>query len=158
VSDYYKILGVDREADDEIIKAVYRKLALRYHPDVAPSASDAQRFLKIQEAYDVLSDPEKRRAYDASLAAKRRAGQGSRARRRSRTVGEGSGGRERGWDLRISLGGIDLLGLGVRVQKGSARNRTPPAKPSRARAQTPPATPRARSKALPPQKRPETQS
>jgi molecular chaperone DnaJ/curved DNA-binding protein len=60
--DYYKILGVDRNADEKAIKSAYRKLARKYHPDVN-KGQDA-RFKEINEAYEVLSDPEKRRRYD----------------------------------------------------------------------------------------------
>jgi molecular chaperone DnaJ/curved DNA-binding protein len=60
--DYYKILGVDRGADDKTIKSAYRKLARKYHPDVNKGKDD--RFKEINEAYEVLSDPEKRRRYD----------------------------------------------------------------------------------------------
>ena len=60
--DYYKILGVDRKADDAAIKSAYRKLARKYHPDVNKGKDD--RFKEINEAYEVLSDPEKRRRYD----------------------------------------------------------------------------------------------
>ncbi len=60
--DYYKILGVDRSADDKAIKTAYRKLARKYHPDVNKGA--AERFKEISEAYTVLSDPEKRKRYD----------------------------------------------------------------------------------------------
>ena len=60
--DYYRILGVERTADDKTIKSAYRKLARKYHPDVN-KGQDA-RFKEINEAYEVLSDPEKRRRYD----------------------------------------------------------------------------------------------
>ncbi|MBI1736659.1 MAG: DnaJ domain-containing protein [Candidatus Rokubacteria bacterium] len=60
--DYYKILGVDRTADEKTIKSAYRKLARKYHPDVAKGKED--RFKEVTEAYEVLSDPEKRRRYD----------------------------------------------------------------------------------------------
>src|SRR6185503_5091566 len=60
--DYYKILGVDRKADDATIKSAYRKLARKYHPDV--NKGKDERFKEINEAYEVLSDPEKRRRYD----------------------------------------------------------------------------------------------
>jgi len=62
--DYYKILGVDRKADDKTIKSAYRKLARKYHPDVAKGKDKGDRFREINEAYEVLSDPEKRRRYD----------------------------------------------------------------------------------------------
>jgi DnaJ-class molecular chaperone len=60
--DYYKILGVDRKADDKTIKSAYRKLARKYHPDV--NKGKDEKFKEISEAYEVLSDPEKRRRYD----------------------------------------------------------------------------------------------
>jgi DnaJ-class molecular chaperone len=62
--DYYKILGVDRKADDKAIKSAYRKLARKYHPDVAKGKDSGDKFKEITEAYEVLSDPEKRRRYD----------------------------------------------------------------------------------------------
>jgi DnaJ-class molecular chaperone len=63
--DYYRILGIERSADDKAIKTAYRKLARKYHPDVAKDKAGAGRFQEINEAYEVLSDPEKRRRYDA---------------------------------------------------------------------------------------------
>src|SRR3989454_5507605 len=62
--DYYKILGVDRKADDKTIKSAFRRLARKYHPDVAKGKDTTDRFKEINEAYEVLSDPEKRRRYD----------------------------------------------------------------------------------------------
>lgn len=63
--DYYKILGVDRKADAKTIKSAYRRLARKYHPDVAKSKDAPERFKEISEAYEVLSDPEKRQRYDS---------------------------------------------------------------------------------------------
>ncbi len=64
-SDYYKLLGVERNATTDEIRAAYRKLALKYHPDRNPGDKEAERkFKEISEAYDVLSDAEKRRLYD----------------------------------------------------------------------------------------------
>ena len=63
--DYYKILGIDKGATEKDIKNAYRKLARKYHPDLNPNDKDAKRkFQEINEANEVLSDPEKRRKYD----------------------------------------------------------------------------------------------
>jgi curved DNA-binding protein len=63
--DYYKILGVDKNASDEDIKKAYRKLARKYHPDLNPNDKEAnKKFQQINEANEVLSDPEKRKKYD----------------------------------------------------------------------------------------------
>ncbi|MBN1448891.1 MAG: molecular chaperone DnaJ [Bacteroidetes bacterium] len=63
--DYYEILGVERSADDATIKSAYRKLALRYHPDRNPGDHDAEeKFKEAAEAYEVLSNAEKRQRYD----------------------------------------------------------------------------------------------
>jgi curved DNA-binding protein len=62
--DYYKVLGVARNASQEEVKRAYRKLARKYHPDVSKEANAEERFKEVQEAYEVLKDPEKRAAYD----------------------------------------------------------------------------------------------
>ena len=63
--DYYEVLGVERTADEAAIKAAYRKLAKKLHPDVNPGDKDAEeKFKEVNEAYQVLSDPQKRAQYD----------------------------------------------------------------------------------------------
>lgn len=63
--DYYEVLGVDRNADDSTIKKAYRKLAMQFHPDKNPDDKVAEeKFKEASEAYEVLSDPEKRKIYD----------------------------------------------------------------------------------------------
>jgi curved DNA-binding protein len=63
--DYYKVLGVSRDASAEEIRKAYRKLAMKYHPDRNPDDKQAEeRFKEINEAYQVLNDPQKRAHYD----------------------------------------------------------------------------------------------
>ena len=62
--DYYEILGVSKDASAEEIKRAYRRLALQWHPDRNKSPEAEEKFKEINEAYEVLSDPKKRRAYD----------------------------------------------------------------------------------------------
>ncbi len=62
--DYYKIMGLARDASQDGIKRAYRKLARKYHPDVSKDPTGEEKFKEIGEAYEVLKDPEKRAAYD----------------------------------------------------------------------------------------------
>ena len=63
--DYYDILGIAKSASDSEIKAAYRKLAMKYHPDRNPNNSEAEKkFREVTESYEVLKDKEKKSAYD----------------------------------------------------------------------------------------------
>lgn len=64
-TDYYDVLGINKNADEKTIKKAYRKLAKKYHPDINPGDSNAEaKFKEVTEAYEVLSDPEKKKLYD----------------------------------------------------------------------------------------------
>ncbi|MFH1836746.1 MAG: DnaJ domain-containing protein, partial [Candidatus Omnitrophota bacterium] len=63
--DYYKLLGVSKEASQDEIKSAYRKLAVKYHPDKNPGNKEAEnKFKEISHAYEILGNPEKRKKYD----------------------------------------------------------------------------------------------
>jgi curved DNA-binding protein CbpA len=88
-NDLYKLLGLPREASQDDIRQAHRKLVRKYHPDANPEDPRAEaRFKEIQQAYEILSDEEKRREYDKGLHTSSRA---NSARPRSR-AGERTGG------------------------------------------------------------------
>lgn len=86
--DYYKILGLDKNASADQIKKAYRKLARQYHPDLNPNDKDAnKKFQQINEANEVLSDPEKRKKYDQYGGNWQQAEAYEKARQSQRTTG-----------------------------------------------------------------------
>ena len=62
--DYYEVLGLAKGASDDEIKKAYRKLSKKYHPDINKEADAEEKFKEVSEAYEVLSDPQKKAAYD----------------------------------------------------------------------------------------------
>jgi curved DNA-binding protein len=133
--DYYQILGVDKSATQDDIKKAYRKLARKYHPDVSKEADAAQRMAEVNEANTVLSDPEKRAAYDTvgaqAWAAGARSGDDVRPPPGWNTGYEfGDGGGTEGFRAHFGDGGGDysdffeqMFGQ-ARATSGSRRSRT----------------------------------
>ncbi len=96
--DYYEVLGVPKDADEDALKKAYRKLAKKYHPDANPGDKEAEaKFKEASEAYSVLSDPQKRQQYDQfGHAAFEQGGAGAGG------FGGGFGGFDFGGDMVIS--------------------------------------------------------
>ena len=115
--DYYNILGVDKTATQDDIKKAYRKLARKYHPDLNPNDPSAkEKFQAINEANEVLSDPEKRKKYDAYGENWKHADE-FEAQRKAYQGGSGTGGAEYwystdGQHFTGGFGGADMHGFG----------------------------------------------
>jgi curved DNA-binding protein len=107
--DYYKILGIDRNASADEIKKAYRKLAHKYHPDVSKEPDAEKKFKEVGEAYDTLKNPEKRAAYDQ--LGSYQAGQDFRP----------PPDWERQFDTHFSAEGIDLADLLAGLARGRQR-------------------------------------
>ncbi|HET7494559.1 MAG TPA: J domain-containing protein [Candidatus Limnocylindrales bacterium] len=131
-SDPYKTLQVDPEAEDEVIVAAYRRLARKYHPDVAPDAASAARMAAINAAWEVIGDPLKRAAFDRDRAV--RAALHRRASEAGRVEGSRFGQRppetvSRDWTSgRSSVGGG--FDSSMQTADGTGAAGPPPGQPS----------------------------
>jgi len=118
--DYYEVLGVSRSASKDEIRKAYKKLARKFHPDVKPPDPDAEKkFSEITEAYDVLSDEDKRKNFDQFGHAVRGAGGGPAGGNPFQGFGGGSGGGS--FDLEDLLGGMFGGGRGGNPAGGGRR-------------------------------------
>lgn len=108
MKDPYGLLGVSRGASEEDVRKAYRRLAREYHPDANPGdIKSEERFKEIQQAYEILSNPNKRREYDERsrpTSRKRRPGSSTKRTRGPRkTTGSASGGRDGGREINWQL-------------------------------------------------------
>lgn len=115
--DYYEVLGVPKDADEDALKKAYRKLAKKYHPDANPGDKEAEaKFKEASEAYSVLSDPQKRQQYDQfGHAAFEQGGAGAGG------FGGGFGGFDFGGDMGDIFGDIFGGGRSGRARSGPSR-------------------------------------
>jgi curved DNA-binding protein len=103
--DYYQTLGINKNASGDDIKKAYRKLARKYHPDMNPNDKEAhKKFQRINEANEVLSDPEKRKKYDAYGENWKHADQFEQARRAQSQQGAYA---HEGWQYSSGGGAVD---------------------------------------------------
>lgn len=122
--DYYEVLEISRSASSDEIKKAYRKLSRKYHPDMAPDDKTAdQKFKEVQEAYDVLRDPEKRKQYDQFGHAFQQAGPGGGGYYQA-----GGGGGPVDFEDLFGGGGIDLGDLFGGAFRGGKRAQPRPQK------------------------------
>lgn len=122
--DYYKILGVAKTATDDDIKKAYRKLARKYHPDVNPADKEAhKKFQQVNEANEVLSDPEKRKKYDQYGKDWKHADQFEQARRQQGAYGFG-GGRSEGQEFSGDFDGGDFSDFFSSLFGGGGKQRS----------------------------------
>ena len=123
--DYYKILGLDKNASEKDIKSAYRKLARKHHPDLNPNDKEAhKKFQQINEANEVLSDPEKRKKYDQYGKDWKHAGEFEKARESQRQPG----GFESGGGFEGSYSGEDFSDFFESMFGRSDRRRRPETK------------------------------
>ena len=111
--DFYQILGVGRDASQDEIQRAYRKLARQYHPDINTAPAAEERFKDVSEAYDVLSDPQTRRRYDAFGADFRQVPSDvdPEAFRRARATAGAGAGRAGGGGFSFRQGDVDIEDL-----------------------------------------------